>query len=72
MLITAVTGLVIFRRCSERLLPLVTVLLTVGWIALSARHFLATNFQSIAGSVGNPDATRRPTCSTSHTPATAR
>jgi hypothetical protein len=56
MLITALAALVIFRRCSERFLPLVTVALTVAWIAISARGFLTANFSSIAASFGRPDA----------------
>jgi GT2 family glycosyltransferase len=55
MLIAAFTALVIFRRCSERSLPVVTVVLTVGWILLAARGFLSTNFSSIAASFGRPD-----------------
>ena len=41
MLITALTALVVFRRCSERSLPVVTIVLTVGWILLAARGFLS-------------------------------
>jgi hypothetical protein len=56
MLISALIGLVVFRRCSERLLPIVAVVLTVGWLIIAARSFLTTNFHSIAASIGHPDA----------------
>jgi GT2 family glycosyltransferase len=54
MLVTAVAGLVLCRRCSERFLLVVAVLLTGGWIVLVARSFLAANLHSIAASVGHP------------------
>jgi hypothetical protein len=56
MLISAVTGLVLCRRCSERLLLVVAVVLTGAWILVVARSFLAANFHSIAASFGRPDA----------------
>jgi GT2 family glycosyltransferase len=56
ILIAAATGLVVCRRCSERLLPVVVSVLTVGWLLLGARSFLATNLNSITGSLGRPHA----------------
>ncbi len=56
MLIIALTALVLFRRCSERCLPLVALVLTVGWILVAARGFLSSNFSSIAASLGHPEA----------------
>ncbi len=54
MLITALTALVVFHRCSERYLLVIAVVVTAGWIAVAARGFLTANFSSIAASFGHP------------------
>jgi GT2 family glycosyltransferase len=56
MLISAAVVLVVFRRSSERLLPLVVAALTVGWIVYSSRGFLDSNLHSILASIGHPGA----------------
>jgi GT2 family glycosyltransferase len=56
VLIAATTALVVCRRCTERVLPLVVAGLAAGWIVLGARSFLASNMNSIVGSFGQPEA----------------
>jgi hypothetical protein len=56
MLISALTALVLFRRCFERALPLVVLGLTLAWILYAARSFLSSNIDYITASIGNPNA----------------
>lgn len=55
MAISALAALVACRRCSERTLPAVMAVLTVGWIVFGARSFLSSNLGSIVASIGHPD-----------------
>ena len=54
MALTALAALVVCRRCSERVLPIVMAAMTAGWILLSARGFLASNLGTIMASTGHP------------------
>jgi GT2 family glycosyltransferase len=54
MALTALAALVVCRRCSERVLPIVMAAITAGWILLSARGFLASNLGTIMASTGHP------------------
>jgi GT2 family glycosyltransferase len=56
MLVSAAVALVVFRRSSERLLPLVVAALTLGWIAFAAKGFLNQNLHGIVSAIGHPGA----------------
>jgi GT2 family glycosyltransferase len=55
MLISALAALVVFRRCTDRVLPLVMLAFTIGWILVAARPFFADNLHSILAAIGRPD-----------------
>jgi hypothetical protein len=56
MLVAALTVLVLFRRCTSRVLPAVMLVFTVGWIVIGARSFFADNLHAILVFIGRPDA----------------
>jgi hypothetical protein len=55
MLILALGALVIFRRVELRLLPLIALVFTAGWVAYMAVGFLEGNLYWVVDSIGSPE-----------------
>lgn len=52
-LLAAVIALVLFARCTARLLPVLVATLTGGWIAFMTIGFMSGNLRSLLAAVGN-------------------
>lgn len=52
--LASVTALVIFRRCTPAWLPVVMAIMTVGWILLMTRAFLAGHLSWVTSDIGQP------------------
>jgi hypothetical protein len=55
MLILALGALVAFRRLELRLLPLITLVFTAGWVTYMAVGFLEGNLYWVVDSIGSPE-----------------
>jgi hypothetical protein len=56
-LLAAVIALVVFARCTTRLLPVLIATTTAGWIAFMTIGFMSGNLRSLLDAVGNVDGT---------------